>query len=191
MNIKTALPLVALMGATRMHHFGDAFSLPDASLAVFFLAGLFSSSRAFFVALLVEAALLDYVAISQFNVSDFCISPAYAFLIPTYFAMWFAGRLSANFKSMQDSEFTLSIPAMATLFIATSSAYLISNSSFYWLSDNVLQRDFSKYVEQLSHYYAPYLGYAVMYVIVGFAVMQVIKMSPNLYKHLLHQNFTH
>jgi hypothetical protein len=174
------LPLVALMAATRIHHFGNAFFLPDASLAVFFLAGLFFNSRAFFVALLAEAALLDYVAISQFNVSDFCISSAYVFLIPTYFAMWFGGRFSANFKSMQSTEFTLSISAMATLFIATSSAYLISNSSFYLLSDNVLQRDFSKYVEQLSHYYAPYMGYAVMYVIAGFAAVKVAKMLPDL-----------
>jgi hypothetical protein len=183
MNYKTALPLVALMGATRMHHFGGAFSLPDASLAVFFLAGLFFSSRTFFAALLLEAGLLDYVAISHLGVSDFCVSPAYAFLIPTYFAMWFGGRLSANFQSMQGSEFTLSIPAMATLFVATSSAYLISNGSFYWLSDNILQRDFSKYVEQLSHYYAPYMGYAFMYAVVGFAVTRAVKSLPDLMPH--------
>lgn len=180
MNIKTVLPLVALMGGTRMHHFGDAFSLPDASLAVFFLAGLFFSSRAFFGALLLEAGLLDYVAISHFDVSDFCISPAYAFLIPTYFAMWFGGRLSANFQSMQGSEFTLSIPAMATLFAATTSAYLISNSSFYLLSDNIPQRDFSHYVAQFSQYYSSYVGYALMYVIVGFAAVKVVKMLPDL-----------
>jgi hypothetical protein len=179
MNIKTALPLVALMSATRMHHFGDAFSLPDASLAVFFLAGLFFSSRTFFVALLIEAGLLDYVAISHLGVSDFCISPAYAFLIPTYFAMWFGGRLSANFKSMQGTEFTLSIPAMATLFATTTSAFLISNGSFYWLSDNILQRDFSHYVAQLLSYYAPYVGYAFFYTIVGFAVARAIKSLPD------------
>jgi hypothetical protein len=180
MNIKTFLPLVVLMGATRMHHFGDAFSLPDASLAVFFLAGLFFSSRAFFIGLLLEAGLLDYVAISHLGVSDFCVSPAYVFLIPTYFAMWFAGRLSANFKSMQGTEFTFSISAMATLLVATNSAYLISNGSFYWLSDNILQRNFSSYVEQISHYYAPYISYTLMYVIVGFAVVKVVKMLPDL-----------
>ncbi len=180
MNYKTALPLVALMGATRMHHFGDAFSLPDASLAVFFLAGLFFNSRAFFGALLLEASLLDYVAISHLGVSDFCVSPAYAFLIPTYFAMWFGGRLSANFKSMQGSEFTLSIPAMATLFVATSSAYLISNGSFYWLSGKFPQADFAQYAERVSHYYAPYAGYAVMYAVVGFAVVRVVKSLPDL-----------
>jgi hypothetical protein len=180
MNFKTALSLVALMGATRMHHFGDAFSLPDASLAVFFLAGLFFSSRTFFVALLLEAGLLDYVAISHLGVSDFCISTAYVFLIPTYFAMWFGGRLSANFKSMQGTEFTLSIPAMATLFIATTSAFLMSNGSFYWLSDNIPQRNFSNYVAQLSSYYSPYVGYAFFYAIAGFAIARAVKSLSNL-----------
>ncbi len=180
MNVKTVLPLVALMGITRVHHFGSAFLLPDASLAVFFLAGLFFSSRNLFVALLVEVGLLDYVAITQFNVSDFCISSAYVFLIPTYFAMWFGGRFSANFKSMQGTELTLSISAMATLFVATTSAFLISNGSFYWLSDKILARDFSNYVTQMTHYYLPYMGYTLMYAIFGFAVFKLFKRLPNL-----------
>ncbi len=174
------LPLVALMGATRMHHFGDAFSLPDASLAVFFLAGLFFSSPIFFGVLLLEAGVLDYVAISHLGVSDFCVSSAYAFLIPTYFAMWFGGRLSANFKSMQGSEFTLSISAMATLLMATTSAFLMSNGSFYWLSGRHTNPNFSEYVERALHYYPPYAGYALMYVIAGFAVVKVVKMLPDL-----------
>jgi hypothetical protein len=180
MNIKTALPLVALMGATRMHHFGDAFSLPDASLAVFFLAGLFFSSRAFLGALLLEAGLLDYVAISHLGVSDFCVSPAYVFLIPAYFAMWFGGRLSANFKSMQGTEFTLSIPAMATLLAATTSAFFMTNGSFYWLSGRHPNGNLTEYVERALHYYPPYAGYALMYVIVGFAVVKAVKMLPDL-----------
>lgn len=183
MNIKAVLPLVALMGATRMHHFGDAFSLPDASLAVFFLAGLFFSSRTFFVALLLEAGLLDYVAISHLGVSDFCVSPAYAFLIPAYFAMWFGGRLSANFKSMQGTEFTLSIPAMATLFAATTSAFLMSNGSFYWLSGRHPNGTMAEYIERGLHYYPPYTGYALMYAVIGFAVVKVVKMLPDLMAH--------
>ncbi len=174
------LPLIALMGATRMHHFGDAFSLPDASLAVFFLAGLFFNSRAFFVALLLEAGLLDYVAISQLGVSDFCVSPAYVFLVPTYFAMWFGGRLSAKLTSMQGTELTLSISAMATLLTSITTAFLLSNGSFYWLSGKFSQTDFAQYAERVSHYYAPYTGYALMYVIAGFTAVKVAKMLPEL-----------
>jgi hypothetical protein len=165
------LPLVALMGATRMHHFGSAFFLPDASLAVFFLAGLFFNSRAFFIALLAEAALLDYVAISQSNVSDFCVSAAYVFLIPTYFAMWLGGKLSKNLEIAS---------AMAALLIATSGAYLISNSSFYLLSDNILERDFSNYLTQLTQYYSPYISYSVMYVVLSFVAVKLFKWLSSL-----------
>ncbi|WP_052700170.1 hypothetical protein [Methylocucumis oryzae] len=38
-KITSPLLLIALMVVTRYHHFGDALHLPDASLAVFFLAG--------------------------------------------------------------------------------------------------------------------------------------------------------
>ena len=181
MKYKNFLPLIALMGVTRVHHFGDAFSLPDASLAVFFLAGLFFNARAFFIALLAEAALLDYVAISHLGVSDFCISPAYVFLIPTYFAMWLGGHLSAKLTSMQGTELTLSISAMATLLTSITAAFLLSNGSFYWLSGKFSQTDFAQYAERVSHYYPPYAGYALMYVIAGFAAVKVAKVLPDLF----------
>jgi hypothetical protein len=34
--------LALMMAVTRFHHQGSAFALPDASLAIFFLAGIFS-----------------------------------------------------------------------------------------------------------------------------------------------------
>lgn len=178
MNYKTFLPLVALMGATRVHHFGGAFSLPDASLAVFFLTGLFFSQRSLFVGLLIEAGLLDYVAITQFNVSDFCISPAYVFLVPTYFALWFAGRFCASLKLMQDDDLTLSVPAMSTLLAATTGAFLISSGSFYLLSENVTV-DFITYAAQTSHYYLYYVGYTLMYSILGFAFFKAMQTLPS------------
>ena len=56
---KTAIlvALVALMAFTRMHHFGTGLHLPDASLAVFLLAGAVMASPLFF-AILVFAVLL-------------------------------------------------------------------------------------------------------------------------------------
>ena len=52
--------LATLMAATRFNHFGSAVSLPDASLAVFFLGGLYLSRSArgsmmIFAALILEA----------------------------------------------------------------------------------------------------------------------------------------
>ena len=77
-----AITLIIIMALTRFGHVGSAFSLPDASLAVFFLAGFTVSGLGFLVLLLLEAGLIDYLAITQFNVSDFCMSPAYLCLNP-------------------------------------------------------------------------------------------------------------
>ena len=52
--------------------------------------------------------------------------------------------------------------------------------SFYWLSGKFPQADFAQYAERVSHYYAPYAGYAVMYAVVGFAVVRVVKSLPDL-----------
>ena len=90
-ELAIACALAALMAATRFHHFGSAFHLPDASLAVFFLGGLYLRRTAAFGAYIGLAALLDYVAIVHGGVSDWCVTPAYAFLLPTYACLWWAG----------------------------------------------------------------------------------------------------
>jgi hypothetical protein len=168
--------LLALMLATRFHHFGSAISLPDASLAVFFMAGLWFGGLRLFAVLCIEAALIDYVAISQFNVSDYCISPAYVFLIPTYAALFLAGTVAARFKTLQAQDLLLQIGLLAG---ATSLAFLISNASFYLLSDRFAEISWAQYVERVTQYYLPYLSSTLVYsvVIVG-AVRLIAILSP-------------
>src|ERR1019366_1511685 len=88
--------LVLAMVLTRFNHFGSSVALPDASLAVFFLGGLYLAkapgARWIFAALLVEAALVDYYAITVIGTSAWCVTSAYGFLALAYGAMWFAGN---------------------------------------------------------------------------------------------------
>ncbi len=167
------LPLVALMALTRVHHFGDAFSLPDASLAVFFLAGMCFSSRWLLGLLLVEAGLIDYIAISQFNVSDWCISPAYVFLIPTYAVLWFAGRYSAAFKTLNSIEVAKTV---ALVIAATTAAFAISNGSFYLFSGRYADMALIDYAMAIAQYYVPYLTSAVIYAMLGLVAIKVAKL---------------
>src|ERR1035438_5697145 len=88
-----AAGLMLAMAATRFNHFGSAFSLPDASWSVFFLGGLYLSkytriSIAVFIALLLQAGLMDSYVTTIQGVSDWCVTPAYWFLIPTYGSLW-------------------------------------------------------------------------------------------------------
>jgi hypothetical protein len=170
------IPLFALMALTRFHHFGDAFSLPDASLAVFFLAGLgFARRWWLFGLLLAEAALIDYVAITHFNVSAFCISPAYLFLIPTYAVMWFAGSYCVKFKTLNASEISLSVGVMA---LGTTAAFLISNGSFYLLSGRYPDLSWLQYIDRVMQYYPPYTSAALCYGLLGLVIIKLVKSLP-------------
>ncbi len=155
-----ALGLIALMAATRVHHFGSALHLPDASLAVFLLAGFFVASPLLFGTLLIEAGLIDYLAITQFNVSDYCVTPAYWFLIPTYAVLWFAGRYYARVH--QYSLRSLGIFAGLS-FTATSVAFLISNGAFYLFSGRFADVSVAEYTSRVAQYYVQYLSGAALY----------------------------
>jgi hypothetical protein len=161
-QVLIGLGLVALMAATRMHHFGSALHLPDASLAVFMLAGFFIASPLLFGALLLEAGALDYVAITHLGVSDFCVTPAYWFLIPTYAVLWLAGRYYASIH--QHSLRSLGMFA-GIAFAAVSAAFFISNGSFYWFSGRYTDTNMAEYLARAAQYYVPYLTGAVTYLV--------------------------
>lgn len=153
--------LVALMAATRDHHFGSALHLPDASLAIFLLAGFYLPRWAFPV-LLIEAGLADYFAINYGGVSGWCFSPAYWFLIPTYFVLWFGGRFCAT-------RYRFSLSSLAEFagitFAATTAAFLISNISFYLFAGYFADVSVAQYAMQLTGYFPQYMQGAFLYLI--------------------------
>jgi hypothetical protein len=153
--------LVALMASTRTHHFDSMTHLPDASLAVFLLAGFLLPSAAFPLLLLVAGAT-DFYAVNYAGVSDWCISPAYGFLIPTYAALWMAGRHYAT--KHQDSLQSLGLFS-GIAFAAVSIAFLISNYSFYLFSGRYAEMGFAQYSASIVQDFVPYLTSAVVYLI--------------------------
>ncbi|GFO72636.1 hypothetical protein BJAS_P3036 [Bathymodiolus japonicus methanotrophic gill symbiont] len=172
--------LALLMALTRSDHFGSAISLPDASLAVFYLAGIFLGGITSLLLLCVEAGLLDYIAIAHWQVSDYCISPAYIFLIPTYAVMFFAGRWSAKYSSLNSLNL---VRQLAYLLVAVSIAFLISNGSFYLLSGKFPDLSLVQYAERVAKYYPAYVGSTLIYslgVLVFTWLMQML--YPEAYK---------
>lgn len=153
--------LAALMATTRFHHFGSAAYLPDASLAVFFLAGFYIRSVWFLPLLLAEAAVIDYLAVSVGGVSDWCITPAYAFLLPTYASLWLGGLWYA--RLYRPAWHTL-LALGGVLLLATSAAFLISNGGFYFFSGRFEEMDWLEYGTHIARYLPLYLGGAFAYV---------------------------
>lgn len=182
MNIKQWLqaeylpiPLIALMVLTRFHHFGDVLHLPDASLVVFFFAG-FYRKKIFLPFLLVLAGLIDTIAIAN-GTSSWCVSPAYVFLIPSYAVMWFAGRYCSAFKALKITELAMQF---GVLTLATSIAFAISNGSFYLLSGRYTDLSWGQYVARVVLYYPPYISSVLLYAVLGYGIMTLVKALPAL-----------
>lgn len=154
-----SLSLAAAMAATRFHPIGSAVGIHDASLAVFFLSGLYLRSI-FFPAFLAEATLVDYLATASGG-SGWCITPAYLFLIPTYGVLWWAGRWYA--QRDRSSWWTL-VPLSLALFVSASMAFLISNGSFYLFSGYFGGMGPGQYALRVAKYYPAYVTHPFFHV---------------------------
>ena len=165
------LSLVMVM--TRFHHEGSAFSLPDASLAIFFLAGIFLKSPLSYWVLLMLAAGVDYIAITALSVSSYCISPAYLFLVPTYATLWFGGRFikQSTHRSLMHHAALL----VLTVLFSSSIAFIISNASFYWFSSKVSGIGIVDYALELTGEFSSYVGATLFYVLSGLCVNALLR----------------
>lgn len=175
--------LVLLMAVTRGSHFGSAINLPDATLAIFLVAGFMLprytwTALAAFTLLLLAAGGLDYYAIVHRGVSDYCVSPGYWFLIPTYASMWFAGHW---FAARQQNNLSSLALFGAVSWLASSIAFLISNGAFYTLSGKFTDMNIAEYAARVAKYYPSYVSGALMYLalaaIIYAAIIQLSKAS--------------
>jgi hypothetical protein len=167
--------LAIAMIATRSNHFGSELELPDASLAVFFFGGLLLAGRLWFPALLVLAAAIDQVATVAEGVSRYCLTPAYAFLVPTYACMWLAGRLTQ--RDHRDGN-VARLVAAARLGIAAGLAFLISNLSFFAFSGYFPAMTLADYVAATARYAVPYVAYTLAYGLAGGTIVMLARRHP-------------
>lgn len=172
------LTLMAFMALTRFDHFGSALSLPDASLAVFFLAGTSTYGIKFFGLLLLEAGIIDYVAVNHLGVSDACITPAYGFLILSYLVIWLAGDYCKPFLRL---NFVDTLKASALIVVATTCAYLISNGSYYVFSDYFGELTMDEFISQAVKFYPAYCSSSLIYIFISLGVAKLWQMSLGLF----------
>ena len=163
-QLTIGIVLALLMGVTRGYHFTPLEQLPSASWAVFFLAGVYLRSRWVFPALLAEAAALDFAAITWGGVSDFCVSPAYGFLLPAYGTLWLAGHWYAS--RHRDAVTTL-IPLTLSVLIGAGACEVISSGSFYFLSGQFGQTTVTQFAHNLTQYFPHSLSSLAFYVFIA------------------------
>ena len=157
--------LIAVMGVTRIHHFA---AIPDASWAVFFVAGFYLRAhwRWAFPILMAAAVLADAYAIGRAGMDfwgHYCVSPAYWALLPSYLALWMGGAWLAQ---QQPGLAWRSLGMLcASFWLSVSVCYLLSNGSFYWFSDSWGGTpSVDGWFANLGHWYLPFLRTTGMYV---------------------------
>lgn len=156
--------LALLMAATRLNHFG---AVPDASWAVFFLAGFYlaGAARWAFPALMVLAVAVDYVVITSSGLSfwsHYCVSPGYWFLLPAHFALWAAGAGLRRFGQGRAPRLLAGL-APAVL-LGTAACHLFAQGGFYWLSSSVADPTLAGWAKNYADWFLPYLGTTALYV---------------------------
>jgi hypothetical protein len=150
--------LGALMVLTRQCDFAG---VADASWAVFFLGGLYIGSSRIFALYMLLAVLVDYVVTQHLGVSSYCLSAAYPFLLPAYATLWWGGRWLARRWNPARPLGTLTLTA-ATLAVAVSVCFVISNGSFYWLAEQA--PTLAGWRENFSDWYGYFLAVPFAYV---------------------------
>ncbi len=166
MQARYLLPsLLLLLILTRAGHFGTAMSLPDASLAVFLLGGLWLASPWAFAILLAAAFGVDLALARTATEAGWCLTPAYWGLVPTYGVMWLTGRwLARAGRALSPGTFTLAAGMAVTV------AFILSNSTFWAFSGLFLDLSWLEYAFRVAVYYPPYLGSAAPYLAMGWGV---------------------
>ena len=163
--------LALLMAASRGHVF-DHFSPPDASWAVFFIAGfhLRGWGRWAFPALMALAVGVDWWVITGQGIdfwNHYCVSAAYWFLVPAYAAMWAGGAwlrrryAGARWDALGRLAFAFVLSVLA--------CHLLAQGSFYWLSDSVTDPTLAGWWKNYTDWFLPYLRTTAIYV--GLAVI--------------------
>jgi len=157
-----AFALALAMLVTRGQHVADlAHPLPDASLAVFFLAGLYLTPVWGFAAFFAGAFAIDLAAVGWGGVSAYCLSPAYLLLVPAYGAMWAAGRWYARrYRPAWDSLYALG----ASLWLAVTAAEALASGGFYLFSGRFTDLSLAGLGERLITYFPQTLSALALYI---------------------------
>ena len=160
-SLRIVLPLAALLALTRYHYFA---AVPDATLAVFLLAGFYLRSPWWLGLFIAEAAAVDYIAITYAGVSNWCVTPAYALLIPAYAIPWLGGRL---YHRLHRWEWRTLLPLVGVVLASVTAAFLVSDGSFYLLSGYLPELSWSGYASHFAKYYPYYLVGTSAYVAIA------------------------
>ena len=177
LNAKTLIIVAAiafLMLLTRGSHVLTSVALPDASLALLLIGGLYLRKAAWFSLFVVLATAIDFGAAAIDSLQAFCLTAGYWGMLPTYAAMWIAGVwLSNQADSLNELKFTLAC------LVSTLAAFVISTQTYYLFSGRFPNSGILETMQYGWNYLPSFTGFTAMY-LVGFWMLAKVLPKLNL-----------
>ncbi|CAN1540600.1 hypothetical protein MCEKH45_01775 [Methylophilaceae bacterium] len=156
--IATAIAFFMLL--TRGSHVLTSVALPDASLALLLIGGLYLRKAAWFALFVVLATAIDFGAAAVDSLQAFCLTAGYWGMLPTYAAMWLAGVwLGKQANSFDAIKFTLAA------LVSTFTAFVISTQTYYLFSGRFPNNGVIETIQYGWNYLPSYMGFTTMYLI--------------------------
>jgi hypothetical protein len=159
--------LLALLALTRVGHFGSAVSLPDASLAVFLMGGLWLGGARCFAAYAVTAFGIDVFLAKTAVEAGWCLTPGYAGLVAAYGAVWLVGRALAKTPAPSLAR----IAGMAL--IAVGVHFVVANLSFWAFSGYFSDMSIAEYAARVARYLPGYIASCALYLTLGLGLRRL------------------
>ena len=177
-----AAAIAFFMALTRGSHVLTSVSLPDASLVLFLLGGMYlgtglKSRAAWFAAFFGLATVIDFGAAAIDPAQGFCLTNGYWGLIPSYAAMWLGGLWLANRKDAFQKDAFEVVPYALVSMCTTFVAFVISTQTYYLFSGRFPAKGLGESLQHGWEYLPSWMGFSIMYFAIVWAV---VKLARNL-----------
>lgn len=170
--------LLLMMLVTRPHMLNH---LQDASWAIFLLLGFYIRSHIAFIGFMVTAIVIDLAVVEYTQIDNYCMTPAYPFIIPAYAVLWGAGRWLAGQHQSHGSYRKTLIQGTLAAVLAITICFGITNIGFYWFSEHFEDMSLSAYAADVAKYLVAFMQttffYLTVAVIMHMAVLHVNRLS--------------
>jgi hypothetical protein len=105
------------------------------------------------------------------GVSNYCVTPDYWFIVPSYAALWVGGSWLHRHHSID----LRGIASFAgSVGVAVSLCFFLSNASFYWIGGRVAGRTWDGWLTNMSAWYWPFLRVPLVYIGVAALIHVVV-----------------
>ena len=176
-----AAAIAFFMALTRGSHVLTSVSLPDASLVLFLLGGMYlgtgvKSRAAWFAAFFALATVIDFGAAAIDPAQGFCLTNGYWGLIPSYAAMWLGGLWLAKQKDAFEVV-PYTVVAMLTSFVA----FVISTQTYYLFSGRFPANGLVESLQYGWEYLPSWMGFSAMYFAIVWLSVALLRHIKNVH----------